>query len=91
MHFFGKSRMEIAEKNGLKKEILKYINKMKQTCNKLKSRYQEYMQLSQETSDYLEYYLANFTGEDSGKAAELLKEQGKTIILLIFRKNFKCF
>lgn len=48
------------------------------------------MLLVQETSDYLEYYLTNFGGKDEGTAAELLREEGKTIILLIMRKKFSC-
>ena len=35
--------------------------------------------------------MTHFGGEDSGRVSDLLKEQGKTIILLIFRKKFSCF
>lgn len=31
--------------------------------------YQEYLALWQETNDYLEYYLINYAGEESGKAS----------------------
>lgn len=91
IHFFGRSRADIAEKKSLKKDVAHYLNKLKSPFRPKCSLYQEFMQLSQDTSDYLEYYLTTYAGEESGKASDLLKEQGKTIILLIFRKNYKFF
>lgn len=45
-----------------------YVSKIRHHPRPKCSLYQEYLLLSQQTNDYLEYYLTNFTGEDPGKA-----------------------
>lgn len=73
---------------GLRSDIEKYIDKLGQPHRDGEGDYAEFLRLSRESQDYLEYYIKNHFKEN--ELNQDLKCRDKAVILSLLKNHYRC-